>query len=358
MKKLRNLIALNKHSTILTSLISILLGVGVGALMMLVAGYDPIKAYSALFAGSMLKTYDLGETIRTISPLILTGLAVALAFRTGLFNIGVEGQFIIGQLVALIVGVKLQLPFFIHVVVAVIAGGLASALWGAIVGLLKALRGVHEVISSIMMNFIALNLANLCIRTWLGGGSDSTPEIPSTASLQMEALSHLFGNARIHLGIVIALLAVFAVHFFLSKTRRGYELRAVGFNQHASRYAGINVKRNMVLSMSLSGLLAGLAGVGEVLGTSGYMSIQGAFNGVGFDGIAVALLGANTALGVVFSSLLFGVLTYGGGNMQFDAGVPFEVIRVVFAAIILFVSANTSLRLMQFFNRKVRKTND
>lgn len=343
-----------KNSTFITSIISILLGILVGAIMMIMAGYDPILAYNALFASALLQPYDLGETIRTITPLILIGLAVALAFRTGLFNIGVEGQVIVGQLVAVIIGLKLGLPPVLHAVVAIIGGGLAGALWAAVPGLLKAIRGVHEVIVSIMMNFIALNLSNVLIRRWLAQGTDSTPEIPESASIQMDFLSQLFGGARVHVGIFIALVAVFIMYYLLWKTKLGYELRAVGYNPLASEYAGMSVKRNILLSMMISGSFAGIAGAAELLGTSGYQSIQATFTGIGFDGIAVALLGANTPIGVILASILFGVLTYGGGNMQFEAGVPFEVIRVVFAAIILFVAANISGPLVNLFSKRRR----
>ncbi|MBD1373648.1 ABC transporter permease [Hazenella sp. IB182357] len=343
---------LNKYSGATTAIISILLGMVVGAIMMLAAGYNPVAAYNALFVSALFQPYDLGETIRTITPLILTGLAVAIAFRTGLFNIGVEGQFIVGQLVAFIVATQLGLPPVIQVIVAVIMGGLAGALWGLVPGFLKASRGVHEVIVSIMMNFIALYLSNYLIRTWLAKGADSTPKIADSPPLKVDVLSQIFGGSRIHLGIFIALLGVFVMYYLLYRTKLGYELRAVGYNPRASEYAGMSVKRNIILSMMISGSFAGLAGASEVLGTSGYLSIEAAFTGIGFDGIAVALLGGNTPLGVIFAASLFGVLNYGGGNMQFEADVPFEVIRVVVAAIILFVAANISTKIVGRFRKQ------
>ncbi|MDR6224241.1 ABC transporter permease [Desmospora profundinema] len=346
---------INKQSTLLSSVISVLLGMLVGAVLMIAAGYNPILAYGALFKSAFLQPYDMGETIRTITPLILTGLAVGLAFRTGLFNIGVEGQFIIGQLTAVIVALKLDLPPVLHVTAAVLAGALGGALWAALPGLLKATRGVHEVITTIMMNFIALYLANVTVRTWLTSGADSTSRIPESASLRWDFLSSMFEGSRIHLGILLALLAAFFMYFLLWRTTLGFELRSVGLNPHASEYAGMSVKRNIVLSMMISGSFAGIAGASEVLGTAGYLSIQGAFTGIGFDGIAVALLGANAPLGILLGATLFGVLTYGGSNMQFAAGVPFEVVRVVFAAIILFVAANISGWIMQKFKKGGKK---
>jgi simple sugar transport system permease protein len=165
----------------------------------------------------------------------------------------------------------------------------------------------------------------------------------------VQALSEFFGGSRIHLGIVIALVAAFVMYYLVWRTRLGYELRAVGYNPLAAEYAGMNVKKSMILSMMISGVFAGLAGASEALGTNNYLAIMNNFTGIGFDGIAVALLGANTPVGVILASILFGVLEYGGGNMQFDAGVPFEVIRIVFAAIILFVAANIVEKL---FRRK------
>jgi general nucleoside transport system permease protein len=339
---MKHLEQIHKQSAWLTSFISVLLGMLVGAVMMLAAGYDPLLAYGALFQNAIFQPYDLGETIRTITPLILTGLAVGLAFRTGLFNIGVEGQMIIGSLAATIVGLKFSLPPVLHAAAAVAAAAVAGALWAFIPGLLKAVRGVHEVITTIMMNFIALNLSNWLVRTWLSNGADSTDKIKESASLRWDLLSQWFGNSRIHLGIIIALLAAYGMYVLLWKTTYGFELRAVGYNPHASEYAGMNVRRSILSSMMISGMFAGLAGACQLLGTTGYLSIRGGFEGIGFDGIAVALLGANAPIGILLAAVLFGVLTYGGGNMQFAADVPFEVIRVVFAAIILFVAANIS----------------
>jgi simple sugar transport system permease protein len=322
--------------------------------MMLVAGYNPIQAYNALFVSALFQPYDFGETIRTVTPLLLSGLAVALAFRTGLFNIGVEGQFIVGQLAAVIVALHLPLPPVLHMLVAMLAGAVAGAIWAAVPGWLKATRGVNEVIVTIMMNFIALYLSNVLIRVWLTNGADSTERIPESASLRLSFLSEMFDGARIHLGIVFAILSAILMYILVWRTRLGFELRAVGHSPLAAEYAGMSVKKSIILSMMISGSFAGLAGAGEALGTSGYIAIQPAFTGIALDGIAVALLGANSPIGVTLAALLFGVLTYGGGNMQFEAGVPFEVIRVVFAAIILFVAANVSGRIMEWFKRKKR----
>ncbi|WP_054949846.1 ABC transporter permease [Numidum massiliense] len=320
--------------------VSIFLGLLVGAVAMLVVGFNPISAYGALFSGVVSTPFDIGETIRTITPLIFTGLAVAFAFRTGLFNIGVEGQFMIGQLVAVVIGLKLDLPPVLHALVALVAGVVCGALWAFIPGLLKAKLGVHEVITTIMLNFVGLYTANVVIRKFLTVGADTTPMIADSASLQVGFLSDLFEGARIHLGVLIALLCIGLFYYILWKTTLGFELRAVGFNRDASEYAGINVSRKIVTSMMISGAFAGLGGAVELLGTSHYMAIQGAFTGIGFDGIAVALLGASAPIGILLSAVLFGFLTYGGQNMQFDQQIPFEVVRIVIASIILFVASS------------------
>lgn len=347
---------INQQSGFFTSCLSIIIALLLGAVVMLVSGYNPLEGYAALFGSSLLQAYDLGETIRTISPLIFTGLAVAIAFRTGLFNIGVEGQFIVGQLAAVIVGLWLPLPPIAHAIVAILVGGLAGALWASIPGILKATRGVHEVIITIMLNFVALYLSNVMVSRILAPGRDSTDQIMNTASIRMVGVSELLDGARIHFGILIAIVAALFISWFLFKSRLGFEMRAVGYNPHAAEYAGMKVKRNIIVSMILSGLLAGLAGATELLGTSEYLAIQDAFTGIGFDGIAVALLGANTPLGVILASILFGMLTYGGGNMQFVAGVPFEVVRIVYATIILLIAMNLSGKMLGALKKRRGKT--
>jgi len=316
------------------------MGLIAGAIIMWIFGFDAIHAFGSLFQGVFGDMYVLGETIRAVTPLILTGLAVAFAFKTGLFNIGVEGQLIIGWLAAVYVGVTFDLPAIIHIPLAVLAAAVAGALWAFIPGFLKARFQVHEVITTIMMNYIALNAANYIIREFLKSASERTEKIAPTASLQVGWLSDLFTGSRIHIGIFIALAAAFILWFILSRTSLGFELRAVGFNSHASEYAGMNVKRNIIYSMMISGAFAGIAGAVEGLGTYGYMAIRAGFTGIGFSGIAVALLGANSAIGIVLAALLFGGLQVGSLNMQGIAKVPTEIIDIVIALIIFFVASN------------------
>jgi len=327
-------------------LLAVLLGIIVGSIVMVISGYSPAAGYTALLYGAFGESYYIGETIRQMTPYILAGLAVAFAFRTGLFNIGVEGQLIMGWLAAVWVGVSFELPKAIHLPLAILAAALAGAIWGFIPGYLKARLKVHEVIVTIMMNYIALHVSNAVIRSVLSDKGFKSEKVHETASLRSEFLQSITDYSTLHYGIIIALIGAIVMWFLLEKTTKGYELRAVGFNQHASQYAGMNVSRNVVLAMVISGAFAGVAGAMEGLGTFENISVKGGFTGVGFDGIAVALLGGNTALGVVLSSLLFGALKVGALEMPSSAGVPTELVDIIIALIIFFVASSYLIRML------------
>ncbi|WP_226658277.1 ABC transporter permease [Pseudalkalibacillus hwajinpoensis] len=330
-----------KWASITVPLLSVALGLLVGGIIMLVSGYNPIVAYAALFNGIFSNTYVLGETVRQMTPLILSGLAVAFAFRTGLFNIGVEGQLLVGWLASVYVGLQFEgLSPIVHIPLAIIAAALAGAIWAFVPGFLKAKYQVHEVITTIMMNYVALHVVNAIIRTYLLAPGERTDQINASASLQSPFLESITDFSRLHYGFVVAIIGAIIMWFLLWKTTTGYELRSVGFNKYASEYAGINVQRNIVLSMVISGAFAGIAGAMEGLGTYGYMTVMADFTGVGFDGIAVALLGANGALGVVLASALFGGLKIGALNMQSVAQVPTQLVEIVIAMIIFFVASS------------------
>lgn len=335
----------NRAKNLLVPAIAIILGLLVGAVVMLLSGHDPVQGYIALWNGIFGDIYAFGETIRQISPYILAGLAVAFAFRTGLFNIGVEGQLIVGWFAAAYVGMAFDLPKMIHLPLALLAAAAAGALWGLVPGILKATLRVHEVIVTIMMNYIALHTVNALIKAVSAGGY-KTERIKDTASLRSEFLSNLTDFSTLHYGILVALAMVGVMWFILEKTKTGYELKSVGFNDHASQYAGMNVNKNIVLSMVISGAFAGLAGAMEALGTFGNMSTMSGFTGIGFDGIAVALLGANMPLGVIFGATLFGSLKYGAGNMPNAAGIPVEIVSIVIALIIFFVASGYIIRVL------------
>ncbi|PAE26802.1 ABC transporter permease [Bacillus sp. 7894-2] len=343
----------NRMKNIVVPLVAVLLGVLVGTIIMIATGYNPVSAFIALWNGAFGEIYYTGEVVRQVTPYILAGLAVAFAFRTGLFNIGVEGQLIVGWLAAVWVGVAFELPKFIHLPLAVLAAAAAGALWAFIPGLLKAKFKVHEVIVTIMMNYVALHVTNYIVRTVLSEKSDRSEMIAESASLRSPFLEGLTDYSRLHWGILIALACVFIMWFLLEKTSKGYELRAVGFNQHASEYAGMSVSKNIILSMVISGAFAGLAGAMEALGTFGYAAIKGGFTGVGFDGIAVALLGGNGPIGIIFAALLFGSLKVGALNMPLEAGVPNELVDIIIALIVFFVAASYMIRI--FIDRISKK---
>ncbi|WPK11894.1 ABC transporter permease [Lysinibacillus louembei] len=342
----------NRTINILVPIISVILGLIVGAIVMVVTGYDPIKGYTALWNGIFGDIYTIGETIRQITPYILAGLAVAFAFRTGLFNIGVEGQLIMGWAAATYVGFAIEgLPKLIHLPLALIAAAAAGAFWAFIAGYLKARFSIHEVIVTIMLNYTALHIANALIKSW--SGRERTDNIAQTASLSSPWLEELTQYSRLHWGIVIAIVMVFIMWFILERTTLGFELKSVGFNKNAAEYAGMSVKKNIILAMTISGVFAGLAGAMEALGTFGYMAIRSGFTGIGFDGIAVALLGANTPLGVVFGATLFGALKFGATNMPNAANIPLEIVSIIIALIIFFVASGYVIRLaLEKFGKK------
>ncbi|WP_042456470.1 ABC transporter permease [Neobacillus dielmonensis] len=338
---------------LLTPIIAVLLGIIVGTIIMLASGYDPVAAYSALWNGAFGEIYYTGEVIRQVTPYILAGLAVAFAFRVGLFNIGVEGQFLVGWLAAVWVGISFDLPKIIHLPLAIIAAAVAGALWAFIPGLLKARLRVHEVIVTIMLNYTALHVSNYIIKNVLTDHKDKTGLVKDSATLRSEWLQGITDYSRLHWGIIVAIICCFIMWFLLERTTRGFELRAVGFNQHAAQYAGMNVNRNIILSMVISGAFAGLAGAMEGLGTFGYVTVKGGFTGVGFDGIAIALLGGNSALGVFFSAILFGALKVGALNMPLEAGVPNELVDIIIALIVFFVASSYIIRkLLDRFGKK------
>lgn len=356
MSKFKKIFATDSY---IVPLVAILMGFIVGAVVMLIGGYDPIAAYSALFKRVFGSPYDFGEAVREMTPLMLTGLAVAFAFRSGMFNIGADGQVLIGMTAASVVGIKLggTLPSFLLVPLAVIAAGVCGGLWAGIAGFLKAKRGINEVITTIMLNWIALFLSNYIVRTFLLlQGQNRSEDNP--ASLSMTFLFSTFDNARLHWGTVIALAAATFFYVYLWKTKQGYEMRAVGLNPNAAEYAGMNVGRNVVKAMFISGVFAGLAGAGEVLGVFHYQSVFAASPGYGFDGIAVALLGLTHPLGVILAAILYGTLTYGSAGMSFGADVPPELIRIVIGSIIFFIAAQGIVRWVLkpfYFKRKKEK---
>ena len=346
------------------TLISIVLGFLLGAIVLLVAGFNPLEAYWVILKGIFSRSKYISYVIIYATPLIITGLSVAFALRTGLFNIGAEGQYIMGAIMAAAAGYFFKLPLILHVTVAVGLAIIAAGIWGGLAGYIKARFGVHEVISTIMLNWIALYFSNFVVTLKIFGsqGTGKSYAIQSTARINLlsdwkisEAgiefiRSHkILGDilkTPINAGIIFAILLAVLVWYILNKTTLGYELRAVGFNPHAAEAGGINVKKSMVISMLISGGLAGAAGAFQVLGVSHRIAKLAAMEGYGFDGIAVSLIGNNTGPGSVFAGLLFGALKYGGSKIQDAMQAPTEVINIMIGTIILFVAMPKLIRLI------------
>lgn len=323
-------------------LIAILISFIVGAILVYSFGKNPVVAYKALFKGSLGDWNKFGETLVTVTPLILTGLSIAFAFRCGLFNIGVEGQFIIGSVAAVWAGWAFKgMPHLLHVVFTLFVGAAAGAFWASIIGWLKAKVGSHEVINGIMMNYIGMYFSNYLVMTALNEPQKAySIGIADTAKLwRFSQAFETFKHSRVNIGILIALLVALAAYYILNKTVRGYEIRAVGFNPHAAEYGGISVKKNIVLAMVIAGSFAGLAGAIMTTGVQYRVNNLFAFTGYGLDGIAVALIGNNHPIGVILSALLLGILQKGGPLMQIQ-GIPKEVVGIIQGIIILFVAAN------------------
>ncbi len=286
--------------------------------------------------------YPFTESLVLTTPYIFLGLAVAIGFRCGLFNIGAEGQFFMGALGSAYVGYSISgLPWYIHLPLAMLGGAVAGAIWGAIPGFLKARFGAHEVVNTIMMNYVAFRLSDWLLNgpMMAKGYRPVTPNVDVTAELPRFFPDPL----RFNWGFVIALLFALLVYWFLFKTTLGFEIRAVGANPDAAKYAGMSVMRTFVMVMTLSGAMAGLAGATQVLGTDHWVG-QGFSAGYGFDSIALALLGKSHPLGVVLSALLFGILRGGATSMQSLAGIPIYIVSVIQGMVIIFVAAPSVIR--------------
>jgi ABC-type uncharacterized transport system permease subunit len=367
-----------------------------GGIVVLATGHNPLTTYKAIFEGAGLNwffhfgnnqidlpfsnhhvwfwwdtntndtaAYNLTQTLLTTTPLILTGLAVAFAFRCGLFNIGGQGQYIVGAIIAVWVGSRfVDMAHLPHVLFAIVAASLAGALWGALAGFLKATVGAHEVITTIMLNWVAYWAGSYLLGRDGPLQNHTDKSIPISDTIADGAkLPAIWGNPglqALHAGIFIALAALFVFYILLNRTTLGYEVRAVGFNPEAARYGGISVGRNFILALAISGLFAGLAGGLDILGWQfklGVLDVQ--VSNIGFIGIAVALLGRNTAVGVGLGALLFGSLLTGTSTRSLDPEIfPPELAGnlalMIQALILLFVGADLLILYLWQVRRKLR----
>ncbi len=350
MTNIKTFLSDEKHQSFLIPAIAIVLGFLSGSIIMLLSGLNPVDLFTSFVRAvtginlpnigtdrDVFNSRYFGEFFVFSIPLILTGLSVSFAFRTGLFNIGGEGQVMMGALFASGAGIFLDFPPLIFPVVVLIAGALGGAVWGFIPGILKAKFRVHEVVVTIMLNYTALYVSNFYIRSWGEGNAIRTENLPSKATLQSDLLSSLTNNSRLHWGFIVVIVCAVIFWFIINKTTFGYELKAVGFNPLASEYAGMKVQRNAALSMTIAGAFSGLAGAMLVVGTFGYGRVLPGFENYGFDGIAVALVGGSTALGSVLAGLLFGGLKAAQPIMQVSR-IPRDIAIIIIAVIIIYVA--------------------
>ncbi len=335
---------------ILAPILSVVMGLVLGAMIMIGFGYNPITGYTSMLQASLGNQRSIGETLRQATPLIFTALGFSVANSAGFFNIGLSGQALSGWLASVWFALSFpDLPKVILLPAAIIVGALAGAAAAAIPGMLRAYFGTSEVIVTIMMNYILLysstyflqNVIPDTLRTSL----DSSKPVSASASLRLPWLTQMFGGSRVNGGLILALVALVVVWFLMKKTTLGYEIRSVGLNPFASEYAGMSSRRTIVMSMVISGTLAGLGGVVEGLGTYQNFFVQTASLSIGFDGMAVSLLGSGSSIGILLSALLFSILKIGGLGMQTGANIPFEIVNVSIALIIFFVGINYVIRL-------------
>jgi len=335
--------------SVLVPLYAILLALVVAGVVIMLVGSNPVEAYWALLRGMFGSTDRIAASLGRSTPFIGAALAVAFAFRAGLFNIGAEGQLLVGATAAAWVGTfswLADVPGPIAIPIVIVAGAVGGAVYGGIPGVLKARTGAHEVIVTIMLN----NIAVLLVR-WLVNSQDPLllrdpgASVPRTADIPASArLPEVIATRPpVHLGFFLAITLCTIVWFILKRTTFGFEVRTVGTNANAAKYAGMGVNRTIVLVMALSGGFAGLAGAGEITGTSGFLS-PGVFLGIGFDAIAIALLARANPFGIILTSILWGSMLSGAGLMQQESGLSIDAVRIVQALVLLFVAADVIVR--------------
>ena len=322
------------------SLVSIVLALLVGGFAILIAGCNPVKAYLRMFMEVFKNFQRISYMSNHVVLLILTGLSVAFAFRTGLFNIGAEGQYMIGMLVATLVGYLIKLPMILHIPITIITASVAAGVWGWISGYLKAKFQVNEVISNIMLNWIAFYVSNFIVvrRGIQVPDTGFTHYIHKSARISLTQFPQIFGSANLNLGIILAVIAAIFIKYLIFQTTVGYKLRAVGHNPLAAESAGINVGKSIMQSMFIAGVLAGIAGAINVMGTTFRATQLGGFIGYGMDGMAISLIGLNTPYGVMLSALFFGFLKYGVTFLQSDFSISDDIIQLIMGSVMYFVA--------------------
>jgi simple sugar transport system permease protein len=338
---LLKIVSHEKMRNIAIQLIAIFMAFIVGALILLATGYNPINAYKDMLLGAFGDIFRIGQTLTQTTPIIYTALAFLFSFKSGLFNIGAEGQFLAGAFATTLVGISFHnVPAPIHIILALAAGALIGGLWGMIPALLKTRFGAHEVITTMMLSYVALYLNSYMVNYPFKapGWVSQTVVIAESARLP-----RLLQGAQLSASIFLALSLVIITQFILNRTILGYEIRATGFNPSAARNSGIDINRSMIIALVLSGSIAGLGGAGEIMGVH-RRYIDGFSPGYGWDGLAVALVGGLSPIGSFFAAILFGALRSGGMIMTRATGVPQDIVFLLQALVIIFVTAPTLIR--------------
>ena len=333
--------AIDTMKEIAYQVVAILFAFLAGALILYVTGYSPVDAYTAMTLGAFGDIFGIGQTLMQATPIIFTSLAFLVSFKAGLFNIGAEGQFLMGAIAAAFTGIYLEgLPWVIHVPLVLIASMIAGGVWGLIPAVLKSRFDAHEVITTMMLSYVAQYFTSYLVNYPLKapGWVSQTVRLPVSAELE-----RILPPTQLSSGIYIAGIMVVLVWFLLRKTILGYELRAIGLNPPAAENAGININRGIIISLVLSGAIAGLGGAVEIMGVHKRF-IDGFSPGYGWDGLAVALVGGLDPFGSMLASILFGALRSGGMIMSRGTGVPLDINTLLQGLVILFVAAPTLIR--------------
>ena len=340
MSKKNNILSSNAFYT----LISIIIGFIVGAILLAFAKINPLEAYKQLFNGVFGKPKFMIWCLIYAAPLIFTGLSVAFSFKTGVFNIGAEGQFVVGSLTACVLGILVKAPAIIHVPLCFLGAALAGGIWGAIVGVLKIKKGVNEVLSYIMFNWIAFYLSNFVVNLSIihkDGGGEATKDIADTARiLAPKSIIAATGASAANYGFILAIIFAVIVWFIINRTTLGFKLRAVGFSNTAAQYAGIDTGKSFLTAMAFSGALAGIGGAVQLMGMSGRISQFSGQEGYGFQGITVALIASSNPIACVFAGIFYGAMKYGGGKLSL-VNAPAEVVDIIMGIIILFIAISS-----------------
>lgn len=340
----------NDMMKILVPVLSVLMAFVIGGLIIIGLGKNPLEAYGFLFKGALGTASKAAQTLEVACPLIFTGLAAAFAYKCGMFNLGGEGQFIMGSIVSIAIGTQTGLTGFPAILVSLICGALAGGIWGAIPGILKITRGLNEMIVSIMLNYIATLFMGCVFTNILRDGSvPQTPAIPKESQL-----ANISDGFRVHWGVVIAIVLALFLYYFMFYTSAGFKLRAVGMNATAARFNGFSVKKIILISFICSGAIAGLGGSVELHGKQ-FRLMQGYGHGFGFDGVAIALIAQLNPIATVIVAIFFGILRKGASTLQAGMKIPTSVVDIIQALVIVFAVAGTALvrlpQVQQFFRR-------